>query len=350
VENAIIKEDLEAIESSNLPWEKLAGKTVLISGANGFLATYIVKTLLFLNKKIGNKTKIIGLVRDRKKAKARFANYPGRDDLKLVVCDLTKPISIDQKIDYIIHAASHASPKYYGIDPVGTLLPNTLGTFHLLELARIKNVEAFLFFSSGEVYGDTGERKIPIKEDYFGSVDPALVRSCYAESKRMGEAMCISWHYQYNVPVKIVRPFHTFGPGMKLDDGRVYADFVSDIVHGRNIVIKGNGRGKRAFCYLADATCGFFLVLLKGKIGECYNVGNDKGEISIRGLADLLVSLFPEKKLKVVKKERKKNDSYLKSTVSRVCPDIAKIRTLGWKAKYSLKEGFLRTVRSYEIA
>lgn len=346
--NPVIEEDLKTITGCALDWDRFAGKTVLISGANGFLPSYLVETLLYLNDKANRGTiKVVGIVRNRAKALARFAEYANRPDLQLVIQDVCQPVIVNEKVDYIIHAASQASPKYYGKDPVGTLSPNIQGTYNFLELARANKIEGFLFFSSGEVYGEVNEEQIPTKEDSYGYVDPVDVRSCYAESKRMGENMCVSWHHQYGVPVKIVRPFHTYGPGMNLDDGRVYADFISDIVQNRDIVMKSDGTAIRSFCYLADATIGFFQVLLQGEKGEAYNVGNDKGEISILELANLLVGLFPDKGLKVTRAEGGYPTGYLKSKITRACPDISKMRSLGWEPKYSIEEGFQRTIRSF---
>ena len=349
--NKIVEEDLDCIiEGSNLPWSALENKTVFISGANGVLPAYMVETLLYLNEKRTNKkTKVIGLVRNKERALARFAHYQNRGDLELVVQDVCNPLYFDQntELDYIIHAASHASPKYYGKDPVGTLSPNVLGTHNLLSLARRKNVESFLFFSSGDVYGQVHPSQIPIKEDSYGYVDPMDMRSCYAESKRLAEIMCVAWFHQYGVPIKVVRPFHTYGPGMRLDDGRVYADFVADIVNNRDIILNSDGSASRAFCYISDAVAAFFTVLLRGEVGEAYNVGNDQTEISIRELAELLVALFPEKGLKVMVAGRNVDAGYLKSPVKRRCPNISKIRRLGWEPVVSLEKGFLRTVRSY---
>ncbi|MEG4343159.1 NAD-dependent epimerase/dehydratase family protein [Microcoleus sp. A003_D6] len=348
MKHLIIQEDLENILAANLPWNNLAGKTVLISGANGFLPAYIVEALLFLNEYTSQeKTKIIALVRNKKKFLNRFSMYQERKELNLIVQDVCSPILIDNKVDYIIHAASQASPKYYGKDPVGTLSANVIGTYNLLNLAKDNPVENFLFFSSGEVYGEVQSSQIPTKESDYGYVDPTKVRSCYAESKRMGETMCVSWCHQYGIPTKIVRPFHTYGPGMSLDDGRVYADFIANIVNNTDIVMKSDGSAIRAFCYLADAIQGFLTVLLKGEDGQAYNVGNDRGEASILDLANRLVSLFPEKRLKVVKQEVTQPPGYLRSNILRNCPDISKVRGLGWEPTTSVEEGFHRTIRSF---
>jgi UDP-glucuronate decarboxylase len=346
--NKIILEDLQQIAGSKVEWTHFIGKTVLISGANGFLPAYMVETLLYLcDVQIIKNIKVIALVRNLEKARLRFKYYLHNENLEFIVQDVCEPIFINRKIDYVIHAASQASPKYYGIDPVGTLSANTLGTINMLKLAQINCVESFLYFSSSEVYGTVGDDKIPTTENDYGYLDPTNVRSCYAESKRMGETICVSWLHQFGTPVKIIRPFHTYGPCMALDDGRVYADFISDIVNNRNIIMKSDGLARRTFCYLSDATIGYFKVLLTGKNGDAYNIGNPGCEISIIDLARRLVKLFPEKKLKLEVLEGQ-NTGYLKSTVSRNCPDLTKISMLGWTPETDIDKGFYRTILSYE--
>jgi len=206
-------------------------------------------------------------------------------------------------------------------------------------------VEKFMYFSSSEVYGAVlnGDN---IDESMYGVIDPTQVRSCYAESKRMGETMCVSFAHQYKVPVSIVRPFHTYGPGLSFDDGRVFADFVANIVKGEDIVMNSDGSAIRSFCYLADATIGFFTVLLKGENSMAYNVGNPGGAVSIKELADLLVNLYPQKKLKAVFK-KPESETYLQSYFNRLCPVIEKIKLLGWQPVTTLHEGFKRTIDSY---
>ena len=343
----IVQEDLERIISVNLPWENLRNSTVLISGANGSLPAYMVETLLYLNNIKNLNIQVIGLVRNRNKALDRFSNYQDRNDFKLLVQDVCTPIDDIEPIDYIIHTASQASPKYYTKDPVGTINANVLGTHNLLTLAKRNQLKGFLFFSSGEVYGQVDDSQIPTQEDQYGYLDPMNLRSCYAESKRMAETICVSWFRQYGLPTKIVRPFHTYGFGMSLDDGRVYADFVADIINNRDIQIKSDGTATRAFCYIADATIGFFTVLLKGENGQAYNIGNDQCEISIFDLANKLINLFPEKSLKVIKDVDTNDREYLKSNVSRNCPDITKVGNLGWKPTTSIEDGFTRTICSF---
>ena len=345
--NPIILKDMQSIAETNRFLELLKNKTLLISGANGFLPAYMVQFLLYLNTNQNAGIKVIALVRNLEKAKTRFKEFLLEPGLKFLVQDVTSPIEISETIHFIVHAASQASPKFYGIDPVGTCLANTQGTINMLNLAKEKKVESFLYFSSGEVYGTVDDSEIPISEDTIGKVDPLNLRSCYAESKRAGENMSICWFHQFGVPAKIVRPFHTYGPGLSLDDGRIFADFISDVVHGRNIQLKSDGSATRGFCYLADATVGFFAALLLGKNGEAYNIGGSR-EISMKDLADIMSGLFPEKKLKVIRTQQTNND-YLASKFSRVVPSISKAKDhLNWEPQISVEEGFRRAVLSFE--
>lgn len=266
--------------------------------------------------------------------------------LTIVVQDVREPYSGPPAVDFVVHAAGQASPKYYGIDPAGTFETNVLGTLRMLEIAKTSASEGFLLFSSGDVYGNRADPSLPIDEHSFGSLDPLNVRSCYGEGKRAAETLCASWHSQFDVPVKIARLSHTYGPGMRLDDGRVFADFVADIVAGRNIVMKSDGSARRPFCYLADATIGLFMILLRGNCGEAYNLGNDS-ECSILELAEILCSLFPERSCRVIRKERSADDPYLPSRYDMGHFDIDKIRSLGWEPTTPLGEGFRRTIVSY---
>lgn len=345
--NDIIQEDLKIICSSNLDWKKFKNKTVLISGAYGMLPSYLVFTLLHLNKINPNlNVKVIALCRNYNKAKKRFTDFWDDPSLAIKRQDVVNEFKINEDVHYIIHAASPASSQFYGTNPIGVISPNVFGTRNLLELAREKK-SRFLFFSSGEVCGSLDKKFITEKDS--GYLDPTDIRNCYGESKRMGENMCQCWHQQHQVPTVVVRPDHTYGPTMDLkNDHRVFAEFVSDVVNNRDIVVKSDGRAVRTFCYLADATQGFFRVLLKGIPGESYHVSNQEGRISISNLARLLVSLFPEKDLKVVYAKREQNNSYLENK-HQIRPSLstAKIEKLGYQCHFNLRDGFYRTIKSF---
>ncbi|HEY1810197.1 MAG TPA: NAD-dependent epimerase/dehydratase family protein [Acidobacteriaceae bacterium] len=344
--HTIVGEDVARIAATPLPWEKLFGKTVLITGANGFVPAYMLETLLYLNETAHAEVRILALVRNPERAMRRLGHVADRPDVSMVVQDVREEYR-GERVDFIIHAASQASPRFYGEDPVGTFEANVLGTRRMLEVARNSGSEGFLFFSSGEVYGRVEKPEIPVKETDYGYLDPLNVRSCYGEGKRAGETLCTCWHAQYGIPARIVRLSHTYGPGMDLSDGRVFADFVADVVAGRDIVMKSDGSARRPFCYLADATAAFFMVLLCGEEGGAYNVGSDV-ETSVLDLAETLAGLFPERHCRVIRKAREGRDQYMPSTIAGGHFDLARIRALGWKPTTGIEEGFRRTVLSYQ--
>ena len=342
-----ILEDVEFIANQNLPWDKFYDSNVLITGANGYLPAYMLETLLYLNDKYDKKINVIALARNKEKALKKFEHHKNRNDLQFIFQDVCEPITFEgNKGSYhIIHAASQASPKYYEIDPVGTLSANIIGTINLLKLAQTISLKSFLFFSTGGVYGRVEEESIPMKEDDYGYLDPTDVKSCYNESKRMGENICVSWFHQYGVPTKIVRTSYVYGPGMEQNDGRAFPDFVSCVVNNKDIVITSDGSPTRSFCYIADATVAYFTVLLEGRNCEAYNVGTEK-ETSVSELANILISLFPEKNIKIIRRKKKLNGN-IKRTINRSCLDISKIKTLGWKPVFNISEGSKRTISSY---
>jgi UDP-glucuronate decarboxylase len=345
--NSIIQEDLATIVSASLPWEEFSGATIVVTGAAGFLPAYMVETLLFLNQHVLKKpARVIALVRNVGSARQRFASYLDNRFLEIIVQNVSDPLTFHDSFDYVIHAASQASPVYYRTDPVGTLSANVLGTYHLLTAAQKYATRGFLFFSSGEIYGIVNNGNAPVAERDGGFLDPTDVRSCYGESKRMGETMCVSWAHQFGVPTRIVRPFHTYGPGMRLDDGRVFADFVRDILKGGPIVLQSDGSARRSFCYLADATLGFFTALLKGKTAEAYNVANPDGECSIGELADRLASVYSSEGITVERRIRT-DSSYVPSPILSTLPDVDKLKALNWKISWTIEDGFRRTVDSY---
>ena len=343
--------DIADIVARDLPWSTLSGARILVSGAGGFLGGYLTRTLLGLHArgKVDEPVRVVAMVRDAARAQQRLGDVVQYPNLSLISWDLNT-ISVPDigDCDYVFHAASQASPRFYGSDPVGTLLPNTVGTAGLFEaLHRSNSPKGFLFVSSSEVYGTvTGDSMLA--ETSYGMVNPATVRACYAESKRMGETMCMAWHQQYGIPTFIVRPFHTYGPGLQPNDGRVFADFVFNVLRGENIVMNSDGSARRAFCYASDAIAGFFSVLLKGSPAQPYNVANPTGELSVMELAEMLVGLYPDKKLVVQRMCCGDGSGYLPSAYTRLIPDVARLSSLGWSARVDPAAGFRRMIEAYQ--
>ena len=346
--NRIIEEDiLKVIDSKIVNWESFQNKTVLVAGANGMLPSYMVYALLFLNKYKNYNIHVLALVRNKEKGEKVFSDFSIKDGLEFLVQDVSEAISYEGKIDFIIHAASQAAPSYYGVDPVGTLKANVSGTLNLLELAKKNQVEGFLFYSSGSIYGEFKDESKKIKEDMYGYIDPLSSRICYAESKRMGENMCVCYAYQYKIPTKIVRIFHTLGPNVNLNDGRVFSDFAKNISRGENIIMKSDGSTRRTFCYVVDAVIAYFKILLDGEVAQAYNVGGDeRNDISMKELAELLCEAYSDRNIKIVYDINKDDLTYakMKTPQKQEIPSIDKICALGWELTYNVEESFRRVI------
>jgi UDP-glucuronate decarboxylase len=277
-------------------------------------------------------------------------------NLTVIQHDITQPLPVDMgDFQYIIHAASIASPTYYRKHPIATMDANVNGLRTLLEYfrqqtERQKPVGGFLFFSSSEIYGDPSPDSIPTPESYRGNVSCTGPRACYDEAKRYGETLCVNFAQQYNLPIKIARPFNNYGPGLKITDKRVLTDFARDILAGRDIVMLSDGSPSRTFCYVADAIVGYYKVLVKGRNGEAYNIGVEAPEISIADCAERVAGLARELfgfNGQVVR-EHSTDQDYLVDNPNRRCPMIAKARTeLGYKPTIALAEGLRRSLLWY---
>lgn len=341
--NRIIKEDVDNI-IEDLSVENCRGKTFLISGATGAIARYFVYTLLELNKKYEDvQCKVLALCRNREKAEELFKGYKD-SNFSLFFQSVEEKLLYKGKIDYIIHAASISVTKLFYSNPVETSCANLTGTINLLELAKEKEVESFLFFSSGAIYGDEGQACADMQEDEYYAIDSLDIGNCYALSKKMAENLCVSYCSEFEVPAKIIRIAHTYGPGIDLEDGHVYSDFVKAILNNRDIIIHGTGMQKRAFCYVTDAVKAFFLILFFGKSGEAYNLANNSQFMSIKSLAECLFQGMHIRRDILVIGEKKSGDSFKQVSIS-----TEKLEKLGWRPCIDVVEGFRRTVESMRI-
>jgi len=349
-----------AYMSANLDDEfsRISGKKLLITGGAGFLGYYLVQSVLHWNKdkKTGDRIHVTVYDNYIRGVPAWLTSLSGIKDLTLVRLNMIEPLpDVMPDFAYIIHAASIASPFYYRKYPIETMDANVNGLRSLLEYSRKqngkgKNVEGFLFFSSSEIYGDPPPDKIPTTEDYRGFVSCTGPRACYDESKRYGETLCVNFARQYDLPVKVARPFNNYGPGLKITDRRVLPDFARDVISGRDIVMLSDGSPTRTFCYSADAIVGYYKVLVKGWKGEAYNIGVETPEISILTLAEKTVSTAKELfgyKGKVVRRTNTEND-YLVDSPNRRCPVIKKAREhLGFNPTILIDEGLKRSLIWY---
>ena len=342
--NRVLEDDLKTIIAEDFSWEKLKNKTVMITGASGMVGSYMLYVLLMLNDEKHYGIKVDAVMRNVNKLPEEVRN---REDVNVVVADVTKDIPDVGDIDYIIHAASPASPLIMQNQPVETIAANTIGTFKTLELAKEKNAEGYLFISSREIYGQPDEGQEFFYENTYGFVDQLNPRSCYSEGKKAAETMCVCFHEEYGLNTKIARLAHTYGPGMSIYDGRVQADFLKNVYHNEDIVLKSEGTAVRTYTYIADAIAGMYRILLDSE-DIVYNIGNEAGKVSIRDLAEILVSIYPERGLKLVfdipEGGTKGTAPYTLGILS-----SEKLRKLGWNPKYSVKDGFKRTLEYLEL-
>lgn len=344
----IILDDMQLLKKDNIPYEKMRNKTILITGATGMLAAYVVHFCMYLNETEEYGIHVLALVRNKEKALKKFAEYEKNPNFELLVQDVCDEIRYDQRIDYIVHAAGNASPTFILEDPVGIIKANTIGTMNVMELSRKNKGIRVVYTSTREVYGKMSNTVEMIEEDQFGCLDPMERRACYPESKRIAESILQSYYFQYGVESVSLRIAHSYGPGMIINnDGRVMADFISDVVNRRNIVLKSTGDAVRAFCYITDAVSAILLAMLAAPSGEAYNVANETEPKPIREVAQMLVNLFPERELEVIF-DIPEQMSLGYSKMGRTELSTKKIEHLGWTPKISLAEGMKKTVLSFE--
>lgn len=342
--NQILKDDLKRIIDLDIQWDKLKDSTVMITGASGMVGTYITRTLLELNELRNMNIHVVGVVRNPKKIPVDIAQ---NEAFSVYVHDVSKEFEYDGKIDYLIHAASPASPSIMKNDPVGTVAANTLGAFYSLKLANEKKSKGYMFISSREIYGQPYPKQSVFSEDTYGFVNPLDPRSCYPEGKKAAETMCMSYKQQFGLNVKIARLAHTYGPGMSIYDGRVQADFLKNVLFNEDIVLKSEGLSVRTYTYIADAVAGMFYILLNSD-DVVYNIGDENGKVSIRELAQLLVDINPEKNLKLVFDIPKDSNTGCAPFTDGILSS-AKLRLLGWNPANTIEDGFKRTLQYLEI-
>ena len=348
--NSILDEDLEYIRAAltAAERERLSGRVILITGCAGFLGYSFLHFFtrfareLRVRRLIGLDSFILGRPRwldDMAAANPVLELHAA--DIRSI--DLAAVPGADEA-DVIIHMASIASPTFYRKHPIETLEANIWGLRALLDFYKERTTAGVLFFSSSEVYGDPPADQIPTGESYRGNVAMIGPRACYDEAKRCGETMSYLYAERYAMPVAIVRPFNNYGPGMRLDDRRVPADFAKAILDQQDIQIFSDGSPTRTFCYVADAIVGYLKAVAHGKFGY-FNIGIEKPETSVRGLAEIYqragAQLCGYRGQVILASQPDK--AYLTDNPNRRCPNIAKAReVLGFAPGIEVEAGVKR--------
>ncbi len=308
---------------------------ILLTGGAGFIGSHLAEALLDRGDEV---LCVDNLLTGRRE---NIQHLLGKENFHFLEFDVSEPFPMEvrrsgalaQKIDAILHFASPASPKDYLSLPIETMRVGSLGTHYLLELAKENNC-LFFFASTSEVYGDPLTH--PQKEDYWGNVNPVGRRAVYDEAKRFSEALVMTYHRQYSLPIRIARIFNTYGPRMKIDDGRVVPNLISQALRDEPLTIYGNGHQTRSFCFISDMVAGL-IKLLTTEVFEPVNLGNPE-EFTILEFAKLVLELTG-KSCEITFLPPYPDDP------ERRRPDITKAKTLlGWEPKVKLREGLSKTV------
>ncbi len=344
--NTIIEEDVQKMTQAHLPWESLDGKTVLITGATGMLASYVTWLLLYLHRNRNVNVNVLALCRTKETAEKYFGDYWGEPYFRLLIQDVCSPIDYDGDIHYIFHLAGNASPHFINSDPVGIMRCNLLGTINVLQLAHAKGNAKVIFASTREVYG-RNDAADTLDEQSFGVIDTLDSRSCYPESKRAAETLLKSFSLQYGVPFNTIRIAHSYGPMMRLfGDGRIMADLMANVVEGSDIILKSDGSAVRAFIYETDAVLGICYIVWWGDNNKAYNLANETEPITIKDLARMMATLRHGLQVSM-QISATGNQGYC--AYKRKALDTSAVEALGWSPMVSLQNGIHRTFLSKTV-
>lgn len=321
----------------NLPLEKLRGCNILIAGATGLIGSAVVELLMPLAPALDFHVYAAG--RNVERASRRFGKYLPDSRFHFLEYDVEKALEHDADFQYIIHAASNASPNFFANAPVEVIMSNILGTKNLLDYGRRHGMRRFLYVSSGEVYGD-GDVDKWVESD-SGYVDSMAQRSCYPSSKRAAETLCVAFAHEYAMEAVVVRPCHTFGPHFTESDSRAYAQFVRKARAHEDIVLKSAGEQYRSWLYVKDCASAILTVLLKGENCEAYNVADENCCLTIRELAESIARIGGVKVVFDLPSDAERRGF---SVIHRATFSTKKLRSLGWQPQYSLQEALRETV------
>ena len=345
VEIGMVEErDIKIILNNPIDWEAFRDRTVLVTGATGRLGMYIVEAISKANIDWNLNITILALARSREKLQKVFGRSLQLPYIHTLVQDITEPISWEGNVHYIFHTAGLASPQDFTNQPVDTLWGHVQGTRNVLELAREKKSQKVMYVSTVEIYG---EWKNPegICENDMGALRCDNARACYPEAKRLCETMLAAYEDQYGIPYVGVRLCHTFGPGIALDDGRAFSEFIRNVIQGEDIVLRSEGSAVRTYTYVADAIGAMLLAFTKGE-DSYYNIANLDNLISIRDLAELIAGLDTSGKVKVRYAGQTANQlKYLPFKLGIM--NVDRIMELGWHPQVGLEDAFRYTVESF---
>lgn len=339
--NSIQIEDCENIGKYGfIDWKKLEKETILITGSTGLIGSNLVNAIAYNSSKKDLGIKLVLPVRNMEKAKALF----GWADMSIIPYSLGTPLETNNRVDYIIHLASPTSSRFFKERPVDTLLDNIQGTAALLEFAKEQSVKKFVYVSTMEVYGNP-KKGHPVTETELGAFETMNARNSYPIAKMACEALCYDHYIQYGVPAVVLRATQTFGPGVSIDDGRVFAQFMRCALEGSNIVLRSRGLTERSYLYTADAVSAILASLTRTAAGNSYTIANPDTYISIKDMANLVAEKIAGSSIEIeydLSEDPEKlgyaNTLYMDLDVSKIMNET------GWQPFVGLEEMFNRMI------
>ena len=323
-------------EIKDLPWEKLSGCNILVTGATGLIGSSFVDVLMNNSNK---DYQVYALGRNSQMAQARFLRFKDDSAFHFLCGDVTLSLARDESFHFIIHAASNGSPNFFANSPVEVMKSNLYGVSNLIEYGLAHDMKRFLYVSSGEVYGVNDAAVFD--EDSYGYLDILDTRSCYPSSKRAAETLAMCYAAEYGADIVVARPCHTYGPHFTESDNRVYAQFIRNVLNGDDIVVKSAGTQYRSWCYVEDCVSALLYILLKGKSGEAYNVADKSSVVTIRELAEMIAHIAGRKVVMQVPSDNEKKGF---TPIKRAVFDTAKLEALGWSVSGTMDEKLRRTI------
>lgn len=341
-EQPLYRQDLQYIAALPLPWEKLHGRSLLLSGATGMIGSLLIDTLMLRHAQYGLHCNIYALGRNREMALQRFAYCADSPLFTFIPHDINTPLTdIEKDVDYVLHLASNTHPLAYSTDPIGTITTNVIGLYHLLEFAVEHKAKRLAFASSIEIYGENRGDTELFDEDYCGYINCNTMRAGYPESKRCAEALCQAYIRQKGLDVVIARLTRSYGPTMLMSDTKALSQFIRKGISKEDIVLKSAGTQYYSYTHAADAVSGLLTILLQGKTGEAYNVADEASDILLK---DLAATIAAASGTKVIFELPDAIEAAGYSTATKARLNSAKLKALGWQPRYDIATGLTSTL------
>ena len=335
IKNKTYREALQKV----IPEIVIRDGSILVTGASGLIGSCLIDLLMLANDQ-GRDFEIYALGRNAEKLRNRFSAFENSPRLHFLEQDVREPLDSSLRLDYIIHGASNADPHNYALYPAETMLINIVGSENVLEYCKCHVETKAIMLSTFEVYGNT-EKDVYQETDY-GAIDINLLRSCYPESKRCVELLTRSYVDEYKINAVIGRLCSIYGPTMTKDDSKAHAQFIRNVIHGENVILKSKGEQRRTYCYVVDAVTAILFGLERGDGGEVYNISYEGAVVSIAEVAQTLSDIAH---VRVIYNQPDDIEKKGFSNPQNCVLDNNKLKSLGWVGNYDIKRGMSECVK-----